>query len=208
VAEVDEDGQPIDNEPIDLPPARKSKKKKKARAKPKVKRRLDDEMDDEIDDSDPSADDDDDSPFPVVELPPLRERISKQDLDYIRNKLLERKRELLGSFNQIEAEHLGTRDNAASRGGDEADQATASLTAEISLRLAESESKELREIADALKKIADGNYGICEATGQAIDVRRLKFLPSCRLCLDAQKKLEAQQLTYDEQEGWIATGDD
>ena len=77
------------------------------------------------------------------------------------------------------------------------------MTADLSLRLAESESKELREIAVAMKKIQDGTYGICEATGSEIDVRRLRFLPSARLSLDAQRKLEAQQLHYDEQMGWV-----
>jgi len=140
-------------------------------------------------------------------LPPLKKRISKSDLKEIRNKLLKRQRELIGSIDSIESEYLGTRDNATTTGGDEADQASAALTHDISLRLAENESRELSEIHVALGKLEDGSYGICEATGTEINIQRLKFLPSARLSLEAQRKLELHQLHYDETTGWVMTDD-
>jgi RNA polymerase-binding protein DksA len=138
------------------------------------------------------------------EVPPLEERISKKDLDEITGKLLARRRELIGSIGLIESEYLGQHDNVTTKGGDEADQASTALTADISLRLAESESRELQEIEVALAKLKEGSYGICEATGKPIDVRRLRFLPSARLSLEAQKRLEQNQLFYDEVAGWVA----
>jgi RNA polymerase-binding protein DksA len=141
-------------------------------------------------------------PKPIIVLP-LSKRISKKDLRDIREKLLSRRRALIGSIDSIESEYLGTHENITTKGGDEADQASTALTADISLRLAENETRELREIEVALNKLVDGSYGICEATGQQIDVRRLKFLPMARLSLDAQRKLELRQLSFDEATGWV-----
>ena len=141
-------------------------------------------------------------PEPVA-VPPLSKRISKRDLRGIRDTLLSRRRALIGSIDSIESEYLGTHENVTTKGGDEADQASTALTADISLRLAEKETLELREIEVAMSKLEDGSYGICEATGQQIDVRRLKYRPWARLSLDAQNKLELHQLFYDETTGWV-----
>ncbi|HLU47586.1 MAG TPA: TraR/DksA family transcriptional regulator, partial [Planctomycetota bacterium] len=116
----------------------------------------------------------------------------------IRKSLLDRRAELLGSIGNHE---LG--DANVEAGGDEVDQANRAATADLSLRLAESEYRELQEIEVALGKLADGSYGICEVTGKPIDVRRLLYMPACRLSLEAQRKLEAQQIYHDEQRGWV-----
>lgn len=43
-------------------------------------------------------------------------------------------------------------------------------------------------IKDALKKIEDGAYGVCEDTGEQIPLARLEVLPSARTCADMGKK--------------------
>ena len=136
-------------------------------------------------------------------LPPLAKRIKKTDLRLIRKKLLERRGELAGTLEAIEAEHIGTHENRTTSGGDEADQATNAQTADISLRLAESGARDVQEIDVALGKLSDGSYGICEATGEPIGIPRLKYLPWIRLSLEAQEKVERNQLRYDESEGWV-----
>ena len=136
-------------------------------------------------------------------LPPLAKRINKTDLRLIRKKLLGRRGELAGTLGSIEDEHLGTDENRTTSGGDEADQATNAQTADISLRLAETGARELQEIDAALGKLGDGSYGICEATGEPIGLPRLKYIPWIRLSLEAQEKVERNQLRYDESEGWV-----
>ena len=136
-------------------------------------------------------------------LPPLAKRINKTDLRLIRKKLLGRRGELAGTLESIEDEHLGTDENRTTSGGDEADQANNAQTADISLRLAETGARELQEIDAALGKLGDGSYGICEATGEPIGLPRLKYLPWIRLSLEAQEKVERNQLRYDESEGWV-----
>ncbi len=142
---------------------------------------------------------------PDKPLPPLAKRISKKDRDTIRKRLIEQHNILVGSIDTIEAEYLGTNDNQTTKGGDEADQATTALTADLSLRLAESESKVLKDINLAISKLDDGSYGVCEVTGAPIEVRRLLAMPWARLSLEAQERVEQQQLSYDESFGWVAS---
>lgn len=137
-------------------------------------------------------------------VPPLSKRIGKRDLGAIRKQLLQRRRDLLGSIDSIEAEYLGTKENVTTKGGDEADQATSALTADLSLRLAESESKVLKEVNHAIGKLEDGTYGVCEVTGQPIETRRLLAMPWARLSLDAQRQVEQQQISFDEARGWVS----
>ena len=142
-------------------------------------------------------------PPPEKIYPPLRKRINKTDLRIIRTKLFQRRDELAGTIDSIESEHLGTHENRTTTGGDEADLANSAQSADISLRLAESGSKELKEIDVAIAKISDGTYGICEATGDLIGLPRLKFMPWTRLSLGAQEQVEKNELRYDESAGWI-----
>ena len=43
--------------------------------------------------------------------------------------------------------------------------------------------REIRQIQAALKRIADGTYGVCARCGQSIDPRRLKALPTAITCI-------------------------
>ncbi|MCM8771079.1 MAG: TraR/DksA family transcriptional regulator, partial [Candidatus Omnitrophica bacterium] len=45
-------------------------------------------------------------------------------------------------------------------------------------------------IQDALKKIEEGTYGICEECKNLIAKARLKAIPYARLCLKCQEKKE------------------
>ena len=49
---------------------------------------------------------------------------------------------------------------------------------------------ELEEIRDARRRIAAGDYGLCEECGEAIDPRRLEALPATRLCTDCRSDQE------------------
>lgn len=60
-------------------------------------------------------------------------------------------------------------------------------------RLADKESKLLREIDRALSKFSRGNYGICEGTGDAIGLRRLKSRPWTRYSLEHKELLERRE---------------
>jgi len=46
-----------------------------------------------------------------------------------------------------------------------------------------SKLQEVRQIREALRRIAQGNYGVCAQCGGAIDPRRLKALPTATRCV-------------------------
>lgn len=48
----------------------------------------------------------------------------------------------------------------------------------------------LRSINAALKRVDDGNYGVCEDCDVAINPKRLEIDPVARLCIDCAGKLE------------------
>ena len=50
------------------------------------------------------------------------------------------------------------------------------------------EEHEIKEIDQALEKIQNGTYGICESCGKDIDLNRLELLPQARLCIGCAKE--------------------
>jgi len=61
---------------------------------------------------------------------------------------------------------------------------------ETALHIASDESAWLSEIADALRRIEEGCYGVCEGCREPIPRERLKVFPSARHCVECQSKLE------------------
>jgi len=49
---------------------------------------------------------------------------------------------------------------------------------------------QLKEIEAALKRIDDGDYGICQDCDEPINPRRLEVDPTARLCIDCATKAE------------------
>jgi RNA polymerase-binding protein DksA len=76
--------------------------------------------------------------------------------------------------------------NPADRGTDEYDMGAA-------LSLISSEQNALYEIDQALRRIRDGTYGICEATGKSIPEDRLAAIPWTRFTLEVEEQLEREQ---------------
>ena len=48
-----------------------------------------------------------------------------------------------------------------------------------------------QELAEALERVRDGTYGICQACGCRIPRRRLQALPTATLCVTCQEQREA-----------------
>ena len=77
--------------------------------------------------------------------------------------------------------------------GDEVDWALDSAQDEISSQLAEVESRELGSIENALERMRQGQYGICEACEKKIPSVRLEALPYATLCLACQRETDEEQ---------------
>ena len=53
--------------------------------------------------------------------------------------------------------------------------------------------KLISKIREALDRIDDGTFGICESCGEEISEKRLKARPVTTLCIDCKKKQEANE---------------
>ena len=70
------------------------------------------------------------------------------------------------------------------------DWAQADAERDLSIALEERESAELVAIDDALKRIADGSYGLCVDCGVSIATARLHANPTALRCVGCQDKVE------------------
>ncbi|MEI8139831.1 MAG: TraR/DksA C4-type zinc finger protein [bacterium] len=61
---------------------------------------------------------------------------------------------------------------------------------EFALTLVSSEHDSIFEIDNALRRIAEGNYGFCDGCGCAIEKPRLHALPFARMCIRCQSEQE------------------
>lgn len=48
----------------------------------------------------------------------------------------------------------------------------------------------IERIDEALRKIDDGTYGVCDRCGNSINRERLKFIPYATLCIECQGTME------------------
>jgi len=71
-----------------------------------------------------------------------------------------------------------------------ADQATDNFDTEFNLDLASNEQRFLNEIDEALKRIEEGIFGICQECNKAITMKRLKAAPYARYCIKCQEDIE------------------
>jgi RNA polymerase-binding transcription factor DksA len=71
-----------------------------------------------------------------------------------------------------------------------ADAGTDSFDRDFALSMLSSDQDALYEIEEAIKRIENGSYGVCELTGKPIPESRLQAIPWARFSADAQRQLE------------------
>lgn len=82
------------------------------------------------------------------------------------------------------------------RSGDELDRAAVEEELRLLLRQADRETRLLRKIGQALRRIDEGDYGYCGETGQPIGLARLMLRPTAELCLEAKERQEMREHHY------------
>jgi len=75
---------------------------------------------------------------------------------------------------------------------DEADFASVNLDSERDMQIFLQQKKELEEINEALKKIEEGTYGICEMCEEPIQEERLKIKPHAKYCIICREIIEKE----------------
>lgn len=117
--------------------------------------------------------------------------MNEAQLAFFRERLLQMRQEVLVREVDVK-ERLHQREVFA----DPADRATAEEEHWLDLRLRERESLLLRKIDEAIKRIADREYGYCEKTGDPIGIPRLLARPTATVCVDIKGQDERVEAQY------------
>lgn len=80
----------------------------------------------------------------------------------------------------------------ASQGSDSADLSAFNLDTSLSISFAGQYARSLREINQALKKVKERTYGVCEECGEKIPQGRLKAHPFALFCVPCQSLREEE----------------
>jgi DnaK suppressor protein len=73
------------------------------------------------------------------------------------------------------------------------DQATFESDMDLNIHMKERENKLIFKIKEALERIENGTYGICDICGEAITETRLKARPVTTVCITCKQNQENQE---------------
>lgn len=140
----------------------------------------------------------------ICELPfekAEEEMLKPKDLQEIKEILLTMKKELLTDLD----ERIKTSDVSDQRViGDIFDDADLEQSREFNLLLNTREKQKIKQIEQALLKLENGEYGICENCEDDIPVGRLKAMPFASLCVKCkseQESIEGHAIIYPSEKG-------
>ena len=76
---------------------------------------------------------------------------------------------------------------------DLADRATQETDRDMSLIMRERDRRLLQEVRQALQRLDNGEYGVCEECGEEIGVPRLKARPMTTMCIKCKSRQEEDE---------------
>jgi DnaK suppressor protein len=107
----------------------------------------------------------------------------------LRQQLLDTKAKLL---KEMELESKAERESNKDEGLDTYDLASEERDREISFILSDRERSKVKQIDDALERMDEGSFGVCDSCGLEIGEERLAAMPFTRLCRDCQQDQERE----------------
>ena len=131
-----------------------------------------------------------------VKIPkPKRAKFKKSDLDRLKKALREERSRILDQIRQLE--RLSATDGSF-RTADEiphhsihiAEFASDNAAIDAALGLRNMQEEQLAQIEEAIEKLDNGTFGICESCGKVINIERLLALPSAKFCLICKRNME------------------
>jgi DnaK suppressor protein len=113
--------------------------------------------------------------------------LTQQQKAHLRRLLQRLHEERTTDFDELSEE---TGHAVGERTADRAEVGSAEWNEQLDLELLEGEDRNLQEVAEALRRMEEGQYGQCEECGEPIAYSRLQTLPWARTCVRCQAKLE------------------
>jgi DnaK suppressor protein len=122
--------------------------------------------------------------------------LTAAEIEKFRQILVTKRNEILGNVTVMEDETLKKeRSELSSMPFHMADAGSDNFEQEFALDLMDGEKKMLIEINDALRRIDEKMFGICEGNGESISKARLNAIPWARYCVACAELNEKGQLT-------------
>ncbi len=109
--------------------------------------------------------------------------------EYFKNMLQEEMRMLLEEAGRTVSEMTADTTNFP----DPNDRATQESDRSFELRIRDRERRLINKIREALERIDEGTFGICEVCGDEISEARLKVRPVTTLCIDCKIEQEKKE---------------
>lgn len=126
--------------------------------------------------------------------------MNKKDIKYFKDLLLKKRKELMSQMEFIKSVEMESTIKEAS--GDHsayafhmADQGTDTMEREKNFFYAQRDGRLLYHIDQALDRIEQGAFGLCDSCGDPISRERLKAVPHARLCIQCKSKEEKTKRT-------------
>jgi DnaK suppressor protein len=111
--------------------------------------------------------------------------VKKKDIEFFRTLLNQRMDELRSEAGKT-VETMDDDENFP----DPSDRASMESNRNSILRIRDRERKLIFKIQEALQRLDDGEYGVCEECGEQIGVERLKARPVTTLCIECKSSQE------------------
>jgi DnaK suppressor protein len=73
------------------------------------------------------------------------------------------------------------------------DRASLEIDGTLNLRIKERDGRLAKKIREALKKMEDGTFGLCEDCGEPIPEKRLRARPVATRCIECKEKQEDRE---------------
>ena len=122
---------------------------------------------------------------------PRKDYMNGAQLEFFRQRLLDLRKELSVRLERVKAEL-----SEEHRECDELDRASVEEDINLKVRALNRDSKLLPKIEEALRRIEDGSYGYCEATGAPIGIERLLLRPTAAFSAEEKNRQEAIEQAY------------
>ena len=110
-----------------------------------------------------------------------------KDIEYFRDLLTNRLEELLNKAGGTISGLTAPKEKFS----DPTDSASFETDRNFMLRIRNRESKLIKKVKEALERIDNDTFGICEKCGEEISLKRLKARPVTTKCIDCKTKEEA-----------------
>jgi len=115
--------------------------------------------------------------------------MNKKQIDFFRGVLNHQIDELMRHADHVKSEMV----SQSTQESESMDRASADTDQSLKLKIRSRESLLIKKIRNALERIENNSYGICDACGEDISILRLKARPvttKCIHCKEEEERLE------------------